>query len=98
MDAPVGSWDTVTVIARMTAAVASDASLTVYPYDSDGVTLMGTGLPPVPNVGFGETPKSGEDQAVAKYDVMGIDKVQIVVTNNSGNPQTASVSWRVEAY
>jgi hypothetical protein len=97
-DANVGGWDFVTLTASMTGAVSGDLTVQCFPYAGDGVTLLSTPLPAVPNVGYAPTFASPNVQCVQQYNVMGIDKVRFVLKNNNAGTQTLNYSWRVEGY
>jgi hypothetical protein len=99
LDAPVGGADFVTVEAQLAAAgAAGDLTVACFPYAADGVTLLGTTLPPVTGVGYAGTLVSSTSSLVQQYNVQGIDKVQFQFKNNNAATKTITASWRTENY
>jgi len=99
MDAPVGGADWVTIEASLAgAAAAGDLAVQCFPYAADGITLLTSPLPAVPNVGYPPTLASGSSAAVQQYNVQGIDKVQFQIKNNNAATKTITASWRTESW
>lgn len=97
-DVPCGGTDWLVVNSDMTGTAAGDLIVTVVPYEGDGVTLSSTTLPPVAGYGFVPTLAGGHVTAVQKYDVTGIDKVQLQVKNNNVAAQTGRSWWRTQGF
>ena len=84
-DVPAARKATLTVFAIITGAADADLAVLATPYDLGG-TLMNSGLPVVTSAG----PKfaGGAVTFYAQYDVSGVDRVQLKVTNNHAGAQT----------
>lgn len=99
MDVPCGGTDFVTVEADMNGAANGDLTISVFPYEADGVTLMPTALPAVTGVGYAPTFVTSKVTAVQQYNVQGIDKVQVQAKNNNAGTQTLNrLSWRTASW
>jgi hypothetical protein len=78
----------------MTGAAAGDLSINVFPFEADGVTVMGVAIAPITSTG--PTLLTGHVYYIAQFDVSGYDRVRIRLTNNNAAPQTLTrASWRL---
>lgn len=91
--------DFVRVQVDMTAGAVGDLTVDVYPYEEDGVTVSPVALPAVAGVGYTSTLNGGHDYFDQKYDIQGIDKVRVIITNNNAAGQTITrASWRTKVW
>lgn len=93
VDVPAARKATLTVQVDMTGAVAGDLTVAAQPYELDASTLLGLNLPVVGSTG--PTAIGGTRVAFyAQYDVSGVDKVRLLITNNNAGAQTITrLSW-----
>lgn len=85
---------TLAIIVDMTAGASGDLAVEVNPYEADGVTRQINQLPPVQT--DGPDLAGGHDYYFGKFDVDGIDKVQVRITNNNAAPQVITrAGWRL---
>lgn len=96
MDASVGPYDVLTVLADMTAGVVGDLAVQVFPYEADGLTVSAVPLAPVTGAGGTATFTGGHSYYDQQFNVQGLDKVRIAVKNNNAGAQTLNASWRVD--
>lgn len=85
---------TLVVEVDMTGGAVGDLTIAVQPYEADNATLMPIGVPQVQ--GVGPTLSGGHVYQYAQFDVTGVDRVRILVTNNNVAGQTITrKSWRL---
>jgi hypothetical protein len=89
-----GGDSTLAVEVEMTGAAVSDLTVSVQPYESDAATVMPVSMPVVQSVG--PTVNAGKVYYYAQFDVTGVDKVRLRITNNNAGGQTINrASWRL---
>jgi hypothetical protein len=97
-DAECTSTDWLVIEAELTGAASGDLSITVTPYEADGITLQ-SNTPLAPVSSAGPTFGGGVSQFLGKYDVLGIRRVRITAKNNNAGTQTLNrLSWRAQGY
>jgi hypothetical protein len=90
-DVPAARKATLTLFVDMAGAADADLAVVATPYDLGG-NLINSPLPAVLSAG----PKfaGGKVTYYAQFDVSGVDRVQIKVTNNNAGAQVLNrVSW-----
>lgn len=93
-DVMCGGDSTLVVEVDMTATAAPDVTVAVQPYEADGATVMPVAVPKVQEVG--PTLSGGHDYYYGQFDVTGIDRARVRITNNNAVPQTITrASWRL---
>src|SRR5690349_9883478 len=81
-DVEVAGTDWIVVQAKLAGGSADgDLGVTVAPYEDDNTTLTGFTIAPGPTAG--PTNQSGTVRYYGQYDVIGIGRVRITVTNNN---------------
>lgn len=90
-----GGDSLLTVMVDMTGAATGDLTLQVIPFEGDNSTLLAS-VPLTADHIDGPIFAGGAVRAHASYNVNGLDKVRIRVTNNNAAPQTLTrTSWRL---
>lgn len=94
IDVLSGGDSELTVSVRMTGAANGDLAVRVGVFLADGTTISNIGLTPIRSTGptFG----AGVVEYTATYDVGGIDKARIFISNlNAGAQTIQDWSWRL---
>lgn len=85
---------TLVVQVDMTGAAVGDLGVQLNPYEADNATIMPVSIPPIRTIG--PNLSGGHDYFYAEYDVSGLDKVRLRITNNNAGAQTITrSSWRL---
>ena len=93
-DVVLGGQTTMVVQADLTATAANDLAVVVFPYEADGATLSGAAIPAVQS--GGPTLTGGHSYFYGEYDILSLDKVRVVITNNNVGAQTLTrASWEL---
>jgi hypothetical protein len=88
--------DELNVEVQMTGAVAADLAVDVFPYQADGVTVLPAPMQVISSPATNPSFASGKCYFYSKYDVSGLDAVQIRIKNNNAGAQTLDrASWRL---
>jgi|SRR5215831_8634781 len=77
---------------EMTGGASADLTVTVQPFQSDGVTVMANITVP-PQASNGPSFANGVVQYTATYDVSGYAKVRISAKNSNAGAQTINNFW-----
>ena len=85
-DVLVDGRETITVQADINGAANGDLTVVVTPYEEDGVTLATTVLTAIRSAG--PTFVTSRVTFWGQYNVEGLSKVQVKVTNNNAGTQT----------
>jgi hypothetical protein len=92
-DVGVSGSDELTVEVDMNGAATGDLTVSVYPYESDGTTLMPITVPIIGSTG--PTFVTSRVYFIGHYDVSATERVRITITNNNAGAQTLNrASWR----
>jgi hypothetical protein len=85
-DLDVNDNQILSIQVAMTGAIAGDLTVAVFPFMGDGTTVNQAVLPAVRSTG--PTFAAGVNWYNAEYDVSGLEKVRVRVTNNNAGAQT----------
>ena len=98
-DVECSGGDFLTISGDLTGAAIGDLSITVQPFEQDGVTLAAVVLAPIAAASPANILIGGHVYAIAKYDITGIGRVRIFWKNNNAGTQTLTRgSWRVSGF
>lgn len=96
-DVECSEADWLVVQGDLTGTANGDLTVTVTPFEDDGITLSGINIAATTSVG--PTLTAGHVYFLGKYDVIGVGRVRITWKNNNAAGQTLTRgSWRTAGY